>query len=327
MPTPAQVRAVRLRTIELMLVSTERGHTKSEIARKLGINRSTAGRDITTLEEQADIPIIEEDGRYRIDRLRYRFVVRLDVHESMALHLATRLMATNTDRHNRHAAAAMRAVAVALQEPAPIVSRQILGSAEAMESEARKKDKPYLLILECLTEAMSRGYPVDMQYQGQDQRVQPFTFEPYALEPYAVGRSVYAIGHVRERGALRTLKLERILRAELRMAERYELPQDFSPANRLAGAWGIWASEEPAERVVLRFSAEVAKRVRETQWHASERTRALPDGRLEWRAEVAEWREMLHWIRGWGSEVEAVAPAELREAVAEDARRMAGLYG
>jgi CRISPR-associated endonuclease/helicase Cas3 len=78
--------------------------------------------------------------------------------------------------------------------------------------------------------------------------------------------------------------------------------------------------------VVLRFSKEAAPRVKETRWHASERTRTLPDGRLEWRAEVAEWREMLHWIRGWGAEVEAVAPAGLREAVAEDARRLAEMY-
>ena len=49
-------------------------------------------------------------------------------------------------------------------------------------------------------------------------------------------------------------------------------------------------------------------------------------GRLEWRAEVAEWSEMLHWIRGWGAEVEAVAPAELRAEVAGDARRMAKMY-
>ena len=36
---------------------------------------------------------------------------------------------------------------------------------------------------------------------------------------------------------------------------------------------------------------------------------------------------MLPWIRGWGGDVEVIAPPELREALLEELQRMNVLYG
>jgi CRISPR-associated endonuclease/helicase Cas3 len=66
--------------------------------------------------------------------------------------------------------------------------------------------------------------------------------------------------------------------------------------------------------------------VRETRWHPSQRIEELADGYLLWRAQIAEPREMLPWIRGWGADCEVVEPAELRERVAEEYRRAAEVY-
>ncbi|MGB9632262.1 MAG: WYL domain-containing protein, partial [Chloroflexaceae bacterium] len=38
-------------------------------------------------------------------------------------------------------------------------------------------------------------------------------------------------------------------------------------------------------------------------------------------------REMLPWIRGWGADVEVLAPKELREALMGEAKALAELYG
>ena len=40
---------------------------------------------------------------------------------------------------------------------------------------------------------------------------------------------------------------------------------------------------EPAVRVVIRFSPDWASYVDEREWHASQTTRRLDDGRLVWR--------------------------------------------
>src|SRR5690606_30888879 len=92
-------------------------------------------------------------------------------------------------------------------------------------------------------------------------------------------------------------------------------------------AWGIWYSDDEPEEVVLRFSRSVAHRVRETTWHYAEETQELPDGSLEWRAPVAAWQEMLPWVRGWGGDVQVMAPEELRKEIAKTVVHLATQYG
>lgn len=79
--------------------------------------------------------------------------------------------------------------------------------------------------------------------------------------------------------------------------------------------------------VVLRFHPRVAMRVREGRWHRGQALEAQPDGYLLWRARVAEPREMLPWIRGWGADCEVLEPQELREMLMGEAKAMAELYG
>jgi predicted DNA-binding transcriptional regulator YafY len=49
----------------------------------------------------------------------------------------------------------------------------------------------------------------------------------------------------------------------------------------------------------------------------------MEDGTLIWRAFIAEPREMLPWIRGWGADVEVIVPMELRKSIAQELRRAA----
>jgi len=79
--------------------------------------------------------------------------------------------------------------------------------------------------------------------------------------------------------------------------------------------------------VVLRFSPHVARRVQETRWHRSERTEPQPDGSLVWRAQIAEPKEMLPWIRGWGADVEVLGPEGLRGTLEAEVQKMAKVYG
>ncbi len=56
------------------------------------------------------------DGKLAIDRDHYLANVRLTMHEVMAVHLAARLMATRTDKHNPHAASALPSASVMMGE-------------------------------------------------------------------------------------------------------------------------------------------------------------------------------------------------------------------
>jgi predicted DNA-binding transcriptional regulator YafY len=146
------------------------------------------------------------------------------------------------------------------------------------------------------------------------------------IEPAASGGSTYVIGHASWFDAVRTFKVERILEAEL-LEEGFEVPEGFDGQGLLAGAWGVWFGEE-AQEVVLRFVPGVAtRRVKETIWHTSQELEELPGGGCELRVRVDEPREMVHWIRGWGPQVEVLAPAWLREQVAREAGEVGRVYG
>jgi CRISPR-associated endonuclease/helicase Cas3 len=317
-------KAERLLQIEALLLAHPEGVTQSEIARRLSVNRSTIHRYLPDLGRFC--VYTTDEGRLAIDRDHYLTQVRLTIHESMALHLAARLMATRTDKHNPHAASALRKLGYALRRIAPLVSDHLTASADVMDDAARRHDPVYLEVLETLTRAWSQGRMVHLWHRHESGRVYEYDFAPYFIEPYAVGQTTHVIGWREPPGAVRTFKVERIQRIEL-TARPYAIPEHFDPRGLLADAWGIWYTEAAPVEVVLRFHPRVAHRVRETRWHRSEQVEEQPDGSLVWRAQVAEPQEMLPWIRGWGADVEVVGPAELRDRMVGEARRLARAYG
>lgn len=319
-------KAERLLQLEQILLAFPEGLRKAEIARRLGVHRSTIGRYIDELSHR--LPIWEDDNLVGINRDDYLTHVRLTIHEAMALHLAARLMATRTDKHNPHAASALRKMGQALEKFAPLISEHLLASANVMDDAARRHDPVYLEVLETLTRAWSEGRMVHLWHRHESGQVFEYDFAPYFIEPYAVGETAHVIGWREPPGAVRTFKLERIQRIEMiKPPRKYTIPADFDPHELLADAWGIWYSEAEPVEVVLRFHPRVAHRVRETRWHRSEQVEEQPDGSLIWRARIAEPKEMLPWIRGWGADVEVLAPRELRETMMGEAKAIAEIYG
>lgn len=323
----AFTKAERLLQIEALLLAHPEGLTQAEIARRLGVHRSTVFRYLPDLQTRCAV-YETEDGKLAIDRSQYLAHLRPTLHEAVALFLAVRMMAVRTDRHNPHAASAVRKLARALERLAPFVSQHMLWAADEMDDPARRRDDPvYLEVLEALTLAWAERRKVRVWHQHEGTgRVYEYVLSPYFIEPYPVGQTAHVIGFREPPGAIRTLKIERIRRVQ-RLPQTYEIPADFDPRALLEDAWGIWYTDEEPVEVVLKFHPRVALRVRETRWHRSEQVEELPDGSLLWRARVAEVQEMLPWIRGWGADVEVLKPQELRERMMGEARRLAQLYG
>lgn len=320
---PAEAKAARLLQIEALLLEHPEGLSQADIASRLGVHRSTVLRNLADLQT----PVFEEDRKIFIDRRAYLVNVRLNMHEALSIHLAARLLALNMDRQNPHAAAALRKLSIALERLAPKVSQHLARSADKIDEDVQWQDPIYLGALETLTQAWAEGRKTTLWYRkDNNEPVYQFTFCPYTIEPSQVGRSTYVIGWREPPGQLRTLKVERIQRIEL-SRETYAIPDDFNPTELFNDAWGIWYTDSEPVEVKIKFGARVAGRIGETRWHRSEQVRVQADGSLLWRAWIAEPQEMLPWVRGWGADAEVLEPAWLREALVEEVKRMANLYG
>jgi predicted DNA-binding transcriptional regulator YafY len=312
-----QDRVPRLMRELVLLQAIPHGLTTRDLAERMDISQRQAQRDLKTLEQEFEVPFVQIGTRWKIPEGYWLRPINFSLHEAMAMLLSARLMLRFSDRYNGFAAAAYEKVAAVL--PAPMKA-PIMEAVDLMA--ARPSDPAYTRILAALTTAWAERRKVVIAYTMED------TFErvvwPLFLEPNATGHSCYLLAWDQKRQAVRSYRLERISAVQV-LEERFDPPLGFSVGKHLAHAWGIWTSQQPVD-IVLRFDSSVARRVRETVWHPSQRLEELPDGGVRVRLLVSEPTEIRHWILGWGRACQVEAPLSLREQIAAEAQAMAEAY-
>lgn len=311
------------RLTELKRLYIQRAWSDIELAEKLNTRRETIYRDRTELEAEG-YPFIEVGhGRWKIDRTRFLSEIKVNLHEALALYLAARRTSHQTRFHHPHAANGVEKLAAALQQP---MAERLLKTADRILKQEKDPDK--IKILEIIAQAWVEQRKVRIEYQRLGHEgVTRHTISPYLIEPSIWSDSVYVIAQSDFDDKIYAFKIERILHAFL-TGETFEIPASFDDERLLKHAWGIWYADRPPVTVKLRFAPNsgVIQRLEESVWHPLERIEKTEDGGRIWSAEVAEWREMLPWIRGWGADVEVLEPRELREALEKEAKRLARVY-
>jgi predicted DNA-binding transcriptional regulator YafY len=224
-----------------------------------------------------------------------------------------------SDEHDPYAAAALERLAEIMPEP---VREQVRAAVRAIER--RPFDTAFARVLQTVTDAWARRRVLRLSYRSAGkQRPREVILEPYFLEPSAAGFSTYLIGYSRTHRAMRTFKVERIVSADV-LAQTFSLPEDLRIDELLSSAWGIVWGE--GVQVRLRFSPDVAWRVRESRWHPSQILEPLEDGGCLLTVSVASLLELGRWVRSWGDRVEVLSPASLRQELRTEAVRLARLY-
>ncbi len=322
--TKSETRYERLDDIERKLARSPNGCTTGELARDLGVSPDTIERDLCLLEARGS-GLLKQGRRYVLDHRRSFHHVKLTNDETLALYLAARLLSRHSDEHNPHVVKALEKLADALRAKSPLLAKHIDKAATAVGGRPLRRE--YIETLEILTQAWAQGRKVLLHYRSysKDEATQR-VFAPYFIEPSGIGYACYAIGFDDLRGALRTLKVERIHEARL-LDDRFSVPSSFDPQQLLASAWGvIWGDQSDVE-VTLRFVPSVVRRVKESVWHPSQQIEDLPDGSCLFRVHVGNTIEFKPWVRQWGSAVTVISPVAFRNEIAMEAREMAIAYG
>ncbi len=321
-------RALRLKEMERLYLSTTRGYTDEELAKLFEIDRAQIYKDRRELEVEGQVPLRKiSRGRYAVDRTKYLSNVRLNLNETLILYLALRRYSRHAQIGHKYIAQALGKLTTALSQPLTARVAQI--SEELVHTSiSDSDDRAEILatLAACWAERVKVRITYQALYRGEEETVEHFV-AVYLIEPSLWSDGAYLIGRSDGHDSLTTFKIERIKRA-VKTMRPYEIEDTFDEETLFNFAWGIWNRDRPPQTVTLRFTGSRAiRRLRESTWHRSETITEQADGSVLWQAQISEWREMLPWVRGWGADVEVLEPAALRRALERETRRLAQLYG
>lgn len=290
----------------------------------LEVSRKTVVRDIAFMRDRLELPIEFDSGvqAYRYTEKVNAFpTVNVTEGELLALLVAQRALEQYRGTPFHHQLeVAFGKLSGGLRDKISFSPADELRAVSFKNIGLGKTD---LAVFNALSAAVLKHEEVMIDYRKPGEtKTTPRHVRPYHLANRE--NSWYLVGHDVERGALRTFALPRIA-AVTELKVSFERPEDFSPEKFFASALGVLGGDGD-HRVVIRFDATVAERVREREWHESQEMKELPGGRLELRLHLGALMEVEQWVLGWGAAAEVVGPAELRASVRQTVAALARRY-
>ncbi len=184
--------------------------------------------------------------------------------------------------------------------------------------------------LNSIIEAMQNNVELQVDYQRyeneqEEENLQEFHIQPYALKVF--DRRWYLLGYIKEKHALRTIALDRILDLKI-LSTSFELPEDFDARKYFANVVGIYTNLDlPVDNVKIRAYGVQAEYIRSTPLHKTQ-----SEGRSKYR-EFAEFTyrlcitpDLISQLLAMGEKVEVLEPEELREEMKKRISNMSNFY-
>ena len=175
--------------------------------------------------------------------------------------------------------------------------------------------------LDGIIEAMQQNVELQIDYQRymneQEEHLQTFHIQPYALKVFS--RRWYLLGYLKEREALRTIALDRILNMEV-LKTHFELPADFDARKYFADVVGIYVNKDnPVTIIKIRAYGVQADYLRSTPLHKSQSEVRSKHGEIaEFTYRLCETPELVNQLLAMGDKVEILEPETLREKIKEN---------
>jgi predicted DNA-binding transcriptional regulator YafY len=293
----------------LLTLQRKRRVRAQDLARQFEISKRTIYRDMSALN-QMGIPIASLPGEgFELVEGFYVPPLMFKEEEAVALTLGLRLLTQQA------AGSLTQSADSALAKIQVVLPGQVRARSEALTNvigfitlgQKFDLDDPQLLVIQ---KAIQEKRVLHLRYHGyQRDQVTERDVEPHQLF-YSDG-IWYLEGYCRLRKDIRAFRLSRI---ETLMP----LKETFS--KKRAGK----AGEQNKIAVKIRFSAGIARWVRERQHYGFQREEVSPDGVVMTYA-VHNDSEITAWILSWGEAAEVLSPKELRNSLRETAKKLADL--
>ena len=173
-------------------------------------------------------------------------------------------------------------------------------------------------------EAMKENMKIRIVYQKYtSSQTDSYTLRPYAVKEFA--KRWYIVAYCEERGALRVYGLDRIRSIEV-LPDTFSMKKDFNVDDLFATSFGIYLPEGPGRTITFRTSATEARFLRDLPIHGSQKEIATDGDSVTFSIFVCPNNNLIMEFCKYGSRLEVLSPADVREAVASQLSAAALLY-
>ena len=282
------------------------------------VPQRTLQRDLQELSA-ANIPLRTVQGRGReliwmLDQEFVKFIpMTLNSRELMVSYFLERLASITKGTHLETDIQSLFAKAKQLIDP------DVFQSADSVDQGGEMfgatflghiNYAPYTETIETLIQAISQRRRCRFKYKPTwRSEASDFEADPYLLL-YHKG-ALYAVVHTPSHDDYIFLPIQRI-RAVSMSEDSFERDESFSLEKLREGRFGIFESEDlEPQRVVLRFSPDIADVVAERIWHPSQSLTRSEDGTLLLEIETVISDELRSWVGSWLHYVSVVEPEDL----------------
>ncbi len=220
----------RVAQLELLLRSHPEGLRRAEIARRLGVHRSTISRYVEDLNKHIDL--YEDNNLIKIKDKDNDAGIALSIYESLAFNMSAEALLNNA-APNPHLASGLRKLALTMQSYAPQVSENMRMVADKMDEElqnSRLGNSQYNEILECLIDAWVSGRILKLEVKN-NQKVDEIELAPYFIgfrEEESKRSPITVTGRLRHTTEIVTINISNIEKAIL-LEETYTIPDNLKP--------------------------------------------------------------------------------------------------
>lgn len=220
----------RIAQLELLLRSHPEGMRRAEIARRLGVHRSTISRYVDDLKKHIDI--YEDNNLIKIKEEEQDSPLELSVYESLAFNMSVEALASSSLAENPHLASGLRKIAMNMHSYAPSIAENIFKLADNIEQKVESnmvENDSYNKVLEVL---------IDCWVSGRIAKITTTTPEREEIEiaPYFIGfrednagrKPMTVTGRLRHTKDIITLNISTIISVQM-LNETYTIPDNLKP--------------------------------------------------------------------------------------------------
>ncbi|MEJ6949420.1 helix-turn-helix transcriptional regulator [Natronospora cellulosivora (SeqCode)] len=173
-----------------------------------------------------------------------------------------------------------------------------------------------------IEEAIEKKMSVKIAYNSlADDKIKERKLDPYSI--ILKNGACYIVGYCHLRQDVLTFRIDRINAFSL-LKECFEIAENYSADKYFQYSWGIERGKEFS--VELYFNGIAAQIVKEYNWHPTQQSKELSDGRMFFKVRTGSAMEIKRWILSFGSEVEVKSPAWLKEDIKDEVEKTKEIY-